>query len=80
MLKLLSWWETVFMGYTLMLGTFIVFFATFTVAYLNGFRVLVTINSFGEAHLEWWMMCILMCFYLIGLYGVFRIRKEGKLK
>jgi len=47
--------------------------------YMNGFSANVYINKYGEAHLEWFCLCLVMDVLLIGLYFNYRkIKKERK--
>ena len=59
-------------------GTFIVLFASFLLAYFNETKsVLVTINEYGEAHIELFMFFLLFDFFIICLvYGYKRMTKN----
>ena len=58
-------------GFSVLVGTFLVFSHTFLLAYNNGGEVVVTINDFNEANLEFLVLIIgsalvsLTCVYLI---------------
>lgn len=54
------------LGYFQAAGIFIIMFIVFLVAYLNDFKVGVYINEYGEAHVEWFMICIIFDVVLIG--------------
>lgn len=60
--------------------TFLLFYLFFC-AYTSDFSQTININLYGEAHIEWFIICILSCFILIGFYCyyknlTFRNKKE----
>jgi len=60
----------VFVGYSLMMVSMLVMMLTFYYAYFfNDMVFSVTINSFGEAHLEAVLICIMLVFGLFGFYS-----------
>ena len=66
-------------GYMLCFGLTLTLLITFTVAYVNPEKaVLVTINDYGEAHVEWFMNWIIFDIILIGLYYSFKNIKRSK--
>ena len=71
-----KWMLLVFTGYLLTLGLEISMFIIFTFAYLNGYKALVVLDMFGEQHIEWFLVCIVMCLSILGLYGLGKIMKE----
>ena len=61
-------------GYMMTFGVALTLFFVFIVAYVSGnFKVLVTINTVGEAHAEWFLLCFIMALSLAGFYGLFKI-------
>jgi hypothetical protein len=62
-----------FTGYMLSVGMFVNLFHTFLIAYLSpNKRVMVTIDTMGEAHVEWFMLCLVFDVILVGLYFCFK--------
>ena len=71
----------IFIGYLFSFGLAVVMFITFIYAFFfNGYSVLVTINSFGEARVELMLVCSFMAFSILGLFklvkGVKKIESE----
>jgi len=63
----------VFVGYGLMMVSMVVMMLTFYYAYFfNDMVFSVSINSFGEAHLESFLLPVVFCFGLFGLYQSFK--------
>jgi hypothetical protein len=63
----------VFSGYALATGMFINLFYTFCTAYFSPHKkVVVTIDTMGEAHVEWFMLCLVFDVILVGLYFCFK--------
>ena len=50
----------------------ITLYSTFLMAYFHNYRVSVTINTFGEANLEFIIIPITIAFGLWALIGIFR--------
>lgn len=48
----------VLFGIATMLGCSITLFITFMAAYFNNFEIMVVINSYGEAHMELFLLMI----------------------
>lgn len=63
-------------GYFEAMGIFMVMFFTFFVAYLNGFHVHVYINKYGEAHVEWFMLCLTFDLILVGMWYMLKMVKK----
>jgi len=64
----------IFLGYGMPLGSQIALIATFMVAYFDPDKeTLITINTFGEAHIELFFLWITLAISLCGFY--FLIRK-----
>jgi len=72
------WWGVVLAGYFFSFGLALVTVITFVVAYIGNFKVLVSINTFGEAH---WELIMIVCVFIIsvlGLYGLFKLKGETR--
>jgi len=54
------------LGYTLALSMAFVLMYTFFVAYFNGYRVVVNVNRYGEAMLEFFLVFFSLPFILYG--------------
>lgn len=59
---------TIFTGFTIMLSIWILFFATFLIAFFNGGRATININKYGEAMFELFYSAIITIFVLITYY------------
>jgi hypothetical protein len=57
-------------GIACLISNSIVLFYTFFIAYLNDYKVLIHINNFGEAHLEFFFIPISI---VLGIYSVFSL-------
>ena len=66
----------IIVGYFQAAGIFIVMFYTFTVAYLHNNKVIININHYGEAHVEWFMLCIVFDVVIIGLWFMLKELKK----
>lgn len=63
----------IFSGYLFALGEFMLLYCTFLAAYFNpGKMTLVTVNSFGEADVEFVLIPVTIVFSFIGLYLLVR--------
>lgn len=58
----------ILLGYSEATVMFIVLFYFFFIAYINNYKITVYINMFGEAHLEWFALCLAFDAVIIGLY------------
>ena len=67
-----------FSGCSLGFGMFAILFTSFLLAYFNKTKsVLITINDYGEANIELFMMFLLLDFFIICLvYGYKRLTKK----
>ena len=72
--------DWVFVGYGMTLSLVVVLVYTFYAAYFTSNKsVLVTVNSFGEAHLEAVLLPVVLLFGLFGFYSSYKnIDREGK--
>ncbi len=59
-------------GITCLISNSLVLFYTFFIAYLNDFQVLININQFGEAHLEFFLIPISI---ILGIYSIVSLYK-----
>lgn len=72
-LKKLNWkYMFVVVGYTQAVGMTITMFIIFITAYLNGFKTIVLINHYGEAHVELVFFMIVSVFIFGGCFFVLR--------
>jgi len=58
----------IFFGYSEAAAMFFVMFYFFFIAYINDYKIVVYINAFGEAHLEWFVLCLAFDAVIAGLY------------
>lgn len=69
--------KIILFGYFEATGIFFLMLYTFLCAYLNNYHVVIDINHYGEAHVEWFMFCIIFDFVLIGLWFLLKeVKKE----
>ena len=59
-------WFLIASGYVFSLGLAFVLIIVFMGAYFNGFRVVVTVNDYGEAHIEFVMLLVFTPFMILG--------------
>lgn len=57
-----------FFGYLEAVGMTVFLFYLVFRAYIGGFDHIIYINMYGEAHVEWFVMCIVLCLVLIGFF------------
>ncbi len=50
--------------------------ATWAAAYLNNYQILVTINTYHEAHAELIALCVVLPLYVVGLYYTLKFINE----
>lgn len=68
-MRVINWRKfAILSGYLFSAVMYFVLFLTFLVAYLNNYEVKVTINTYGEAHIEWFMMCFISGIIIIGFW------------
>ena len=66
----------IFSGYIFSMGIALILFFTFFIAYINNKFVTVYIDSYGEAHMEWFLICFIFDVMLVGLYLLWRDMKK----
>jgi len=64
------------LGYSEGVAAFIILFYFFLNTYLNDYKTTLDINHFGEAHIEWFMLCLMSNFVLIGLWYLLKDLKD----
>lgn len=69
-------------GLGVIIGTYITFMHTFYAAYTNDYSILVTINDYGEAHIEFLISIITLPVVLWIFYVNFKknVLEEGEVK
>jgi len=67
--------QTIIMGIGVasLISHSIVLFITFLLAYFQGYKIIIDINRFGEAHLE---LIIIPVTIIIGIYSVYILFKS----
>lgn len=63
----------IFVGYLLSLSGFMVMTITFLIAFLNGYHVVVHINRYNEATIEFILIPIILIVVIIGLIKTYRL-------
>jgi len=63
-------------GYGISLSMFVLLYLQFIVAFFNDYKVLVVINKFGEAYLEFILIPVFLVFSLIGFIMIIKDYKE----
>ena len=69
------------LGYAMCLGGAATFWVTFMMAYFNNYHVYVTVNDYGEAHIEFILLLFMIPVSLAGfvftLHDLWRNKKMG---